>query len=164
MTIVAKLRWTVASLGAAALLVPATGSGSAQETRPHKATCVAVPDDPLSANVRTTGSCQATHLGREAFEAAHNLVPTGVPDASGVLPIAVVGGRATHVAANGDQLSSEYAGTGSVNLLSGRIVFALDGRYVGGTGRFENASGTTRITGVVEGGVAHFVEEGWITY
>lgn len=164
MTIVGRLQWTVAALGAAALLVPATGSSSAQETRPHKATCVAIPEDPLSPNVRTTGSCQATHLGRETFEAAHNIVATGVPDANGVLPIAVVGGRATHVAANGDRLRSEYAGTGSVNLLSGRIVFALDGRYTGGTGRFETASGTTRITGVVEGGVAHFVEEGWITY
>jgi hypothetical protein len=159
-----KLRWTVAALGAFALLVPGTGSSSAQETRPHKATCVAIPEDPLSPNVRTTGSCQATHLGRETFTAAHTVVPTGPPDANGLLPVAVVGGRATHVSANGDELRSEYAGIGSVDLLSGRIVFALDGRYTGGTGRFEGASGATRITGVVEGGVAHFVERGSITY
>jgi hypothetical protein len=164
MTIVARLRWTVAALGVAVLLAPAAGSSSAQETKPHKATCVAIPEDPLSPNVRTKGVCQATHLGRETFEAAHNVVPTGPPDANGLLPIAVLGGSATHVAANGDALRSEYAGTGSIDLLSGRIVFALDGRYVGGTGRFQGASGTTRITGVVEGGVARFVEEGSITY
>ena len=163
MTIVMRLWWTVAALGAAGLLVPATGSSSAQETRPHKATCVGIPEDPLSPSVRVTGACQATHLGQELFEAAHNVVPTG-PPADGVLPIAVVGGRATHIAANGDELRSEYAGTGGVNLLSGRIAFALDGHYTGGTGRFEGASGTTRITGVVEAGVAHFVEEGSITY
>jgi hypothetical protein len=164
MTIVGRLQWGVAALGAAALLLPATGSSSAQETRPHRATCVAIPEDPLSPEVHTTGSCQATHLGREAFEADHTVVPTGAPDANGLVPIAVVGGRATHVAANGDQLRSEYEGTGTVSLSSGRIVFALDGRYTGGTGRFEGASGTTRITGVVEGGVARFVEEGSITY
>jgi hypothetical protein len=163
MTVVARLRWIVAALGAAVLLVPANASSSAQETRPHKATCVAIPDDPLSPNVRATGVCRATHLGRETFESAHTVVPTG-PPVNGVLPVAVVGGRATHVAANGDELRSEYSGTGSVDLLSGRIVFVLDGRYVGGTGRFEGASGTTRITGTVEEGVAHFVEEGSITY
>jgi hypothetical protein len=164
MTIVARLRWTVAALGAAALLAPATGSSSAQETKPHKATCVAIPEDPLSPNVRTKGVCQATHLGRETFEAAHNVVPTGPPGTNGLLPVAVIGGRATHVAANGDELRSEYSGLGSVDLLTGRIVFALDGRYTGGTGRFEGASGATRITGVVVGGVARFVVEGSITY
>jgi hypothetical protein len=163
MSIVARLLWTVAALGAAALLAPATGSSSAEEPRPYKATCVGIPEDPLSPSVRVIGVCRATHLGREMFEAAHNVIPTG-PPADGVLPVAVVGGRATHVAANGDELRSEYAGTGSVNLLSGRIVFALVGRYTGGTGRFESASGTTRIAGVVEGGVAHFVEEGSIRY
>ena len=164
MAIVGRLQWAVAALVAAALLVPAAGSSSAQETRPHRATCVAVPEDPLSQEVHTMGSCLATHLGRETFEAEHTVVPTGAPDANGLVPIAVVGGRATHVAADGDRLRSEYQGTGSVDLLSGRIVFALDGRYTGGTGRFEGASGSTRITGVVEAGVARFVEEGSITY
>jgi hypothetical protein len=161
--VITRLSWTAAVFTAAALVIPAIGSSSAQEARPHKATCLGIPEDPLSPNVRVTGTCRATHLGHEMFEAAHNVVPTG-PAVDGGLPIAVVGGRATHVAANGDALRSEYAGTGSVNLISGRIVFALDGRYTGGTGRFEGASGATRITGVVEGGVARFVEEGSITY
>jgi hypothetical protein len=163
MTIVTRLWWIIAVLGAAALLVPAIASSSAQETRPHKATCVGIPEDPLSPSVLVKGVCRATHLGRETFEAAHNVVPTGAPVDS-VLPVAVVGGRATHIAANGDELRSEYAGTGSVNLSSGRIVFELAGRYTGGTGRFDGASGTTRITGVVEAGVARFVEEGSVTY
>jgi hypothetical protein len=147
-----------------ALLVPSTGSSSAQETRPHRATCVAVPDDPLSPVVHATGTCQATHLGRDRFESRHTLVPTGPPDANGVLPLAIVGGTGAHRSASGDELHSVYEGTGTVSLLTGRIEFELQGRYTGGTGRFAGASGTTRISGVVEGGVARFIEEGSITY
>jgi hypothetical protein len=163
MTRAARLTRVTAALGAAALLLPVAASSSSQETRPHRATCVGVPDDPLSPNVRVTGSCQATHLGRETFEAEHTVVPTGLP-VNGLLPIAVVGGQATHVAANGDELRSAYAGTGAVDLQTGRIDFELAGMYVGGSGRFTGASGVTHIVGVVEGGVARFTEEGSITY
>ena len=112
--------------------------------------------DPLSPHVRATGSCQATHFGRDAFVAEHDVVPTGPPDASGMLPIAVLAGRSTHVAANGDELYSAYAGTGQVDLATGRIEFELEGQYTGGTGRFANATGATRIQGVVESGVATY--------
>ena len=114
--------------------------------------------------VRATGSCQATHLGRDALVAEHAVVPTGPPDANGMLPIAVVGGRGTHVAPNGDELHSTYEGTGRVHLATGRIEFELSGRYTGGTGRFASATGATRIQGVVENGVATYREEGSITY
>ena len=163
MTRAALLTRLTAALGAAALLLPVAASSSSQETRPHRATCVGVPDDPLSPNVHITGSCQATHLGRETFEAEHTVVPTG-PPVNGLLPIAVVGGQATHVAANGDELRSAYVGTGVVDLQTGRIDFELTGIYVGGSGRFTGASGATDIVGVVESGVAHFTEEGSITY
>jgi hypothetical protein len=163
MTRAARLTRLTAALGAAALLLPVGASSSSQETRPHRATCVGVPDDPLSPNVHVTGSCRATHLGRETFEAEHTIVPTG-PPVNGLLPIAVVGGQATHVAANGDELRSAYVGTGAVDLQTGRIDFEFTGIYVGGSGRFTGASGDTRIVGVVEGGVAHFTEEGSITY
>lgn len=154
----------LAAIALAALLAPATGASSAQETRPQKATCIAVPDDPLSPVVHATGTCQTTHLGRDRFESQHTVIPTGPPDASGVLPIAVVGGTGTHVAASGDELYSAYEGTGGVNLATGRIEFELQGRYTGGTGRFAGASGTTNISGVVEDGIARFTEEGSITY
>lgn len=163
MTTAARLTRLTAALGAAAFLLPVASSASSQETRPHRATCVGVPDDPLSPNVHVTGSCQATHLGRETFEAEHTVVPTGLP-VDGLLPIAVVGGQATHVAANGDELRSAYAGTGAVDLQTGRIEFEFTGMYVGGSGRFTGASGATHIVGVVEGGVARFTEEGSIRY
>lgn len=159
----ARLSGLTAAVIAAALVLPVAASSSSQETRPHRATCVGVPDDPLSPNVHVTGSCQATHLGRETFEAEHTVVPTGLP-VNGVLPIAVVGGHATHVAANGDELRSEYMGAGVVDLQTGRIEFELDGHYVGGSGRFAGASGTTRIVGVVDDGIASFTEEGVVTY
>jgi hypothetical protein len=153
-----------ATAALAALLVPAAASSSAQEMRPYKATCTAIPEDPLSPVVRATGSCQATPFGRDTFIAEHAVVPTGPPDASGLLPVAVLGGRSTHVAANGDELHSAYDGTGTVDLATGRIEFELEGHYTGGTGRFEGASGATRIVGVVENGVARYDEEGSITY
>jgi hypothetical protein len=158
------LQRLLATAALAALLVPAAASSSAQEARPYKATCTAIPDDPLSPHVRATGSCQATHFGHDTFVAEHDLVPTGPPNASGLLPIAVLGGRSTHVAANGDELHSAYSGTGTVDLATGRIVFELAGHYTGGTGRFARATGATRIVGVVENGVARYDEEGSITY
>jgi len=148
----------------AALLVPTAASSSAQEARPYKATCTAIPEDPLSPHVEATGSCQATHFGRDTFVAEHDVVPTGPPDAIGMLPIAILGGQSTHVAANGDELHSVYVGTGTVDLATGRIEFELEGRYTGGTGRFANATGATRIQGVVENGVATYSEEGSVTY
>ena len=163
MTRAARLTRLTAALGAAALFLPVAASSSSQETRPLRATCVGVPDDPLAPNVHIIGSCQATHLGRETFEAEHTVVPTG-PPVNGILPVAVADGRATHVAANGDELHSAYEGTGTVNLLTGHVDFDLSGIYVGGSGRFTGASGATHIVGVVEGGVAHYTEQGSITY
>jgi hypothetical protein len=159
-----RLLATVTVIGLAALLAAATGSSSAQETRPLRSTCVAVPADPLSPVVHATGTCQTTHLGRDRFEGTHMVIPLGFPDADGWLPIAVVGGAGTHVAANGDELRSAYEGTGRASLLTGRIEFELHGRYTGGTGRFAGASGSTDISGVVEDGIARFTEEGSITY
>lgn len=159
-----RLFASVAAIALTALLAPASGASSAQETRPQKATCVALPDDPLSPNVHAIGACQTTHLGRDRFESSHTVIPIGLPDANGVVPIAVVGGTGNHVAANGDELHSAYEGTGRVSLVTGHIEFDLQGRYTGGTGRFAGASGMTRISGVVEDGVARFTEEGSITY
>jgi len=148
----------------AALLVPAVAASSAQETRPFQATCTAIPEDPLSPHVRVMGTCRASHLGLDTFTATHDVVPTGPPDANGMLPVAIVGGRGTHVAANGDVLRSVYDGVGRVELATGRIEFEFQGRYTGGTGRFVDATGSTVIRGVVESGVARYVEEGSITY
>ena len=64
----ARLTMLMAALGAAALLLPVAASSSSQETRPFRATCVGVPDDPLSPMVHITGTCQATHLGRETLK------------------------------------------------------------------------------------------------
>jgi hypothetical protein len=146
----------------AAVLLPATGFSSAQVTRPHNATCVAVPEDPLAPIVHATGTCQTTHLGRDRFESTHTVIPVGL-DADAVL-LTVVGGTETHIAANGDVLHGVYEGTARVLLLTGRVAFDLQGHYTGGTGRFAGASGATHISGVEEEGVARFTEEGSITY
>lgn len=153
---------SVAALALAALLVPAAAVSSAGATRPLTATCTVVPEDPFATVAHGIGTCQTTHLGRDRYEATHTVVPLGID--GGVLLIAVVDGTETHVAANGDRLQGVYDGTARVDLLTGRAEFELHGRYTGGTGRFEGASGTTRVTGVLEDGVAHFTEEASITY
>jgi hypothetical protein len=159
-----RLLHVLATAALTALLLPTAATSSAQETRPYRATCVAIPEDPFSPQVRAKGSCQATHLGRDSFVAAHNVVPTGPPDANGDLPIAITGGQATHVAGNGDELHTVYGGTGRISLTTGRIEFDFEGQYTGGTGRFAGASGTSQIWGVVENGVARYREAGTITY
>jgi len=153
-----------AALTLVALLVPATATSSSQETRPHKAICEGVPDDPLALEVHVTGSCQATHLGRDGFESSHTVIPVGFDPVTMTAELLVVGGQGRHRAADGDWLYSAYAGTGTAYLLTGRIEFEFTGTFTGGTGRFAGASGTSTIRGAVEGGVARFTEKGSITY
>lgn len=49
-------------------------------------------------------------------------------------------------------------------LVAALAVFGADTTLTGGTGRFEGASGSSRIRGVVDGGVARLSEKGTITY
>jgi hypothetical protein len=159
-----RLLASAAAVALAVLLVPATGISSSQPTRPHKATCQGVPDDPLATDVRVTGTCQATHLGQDRFESSHTAIPVGFDAATMTVELLIVGGVGLHRAANGDELYSAYGGTGTASLVTGRIEFEFTGTFTGGTGRFAGASGTTTIRGVVEDGVARFTEDGSISY
>jgi hypothetical protein len=161
-----RLLTSAAALALALLVVAPAAAPSAQQTRPHKAVCVGVPDDPLALEVHVTGTCQATHLGRDHFESSHTVTPlpeTFDPVAL-TIRLRVDDGTARHRAANGDLLFSEYAGSGVLSLVTGRIDFRFEGEFTGGTGRFEGATGDTTINGVLENGVARFVDVGSITY
>ncbi len=84
-------------------------------------------------NLVADGTGTATHFGRFALHRTATLKPS--EDGSGLVD---VDGRATLKAANGDQLEASIDGT--LNPGTGHAVLIYE--WKGGTGRFENASGT----------------------
>jgi len=78
------------------------------------------------------GAGIATHLGPFSEVGVVQLTPTADP------AVFQVSGSATHTAANGDQLVETIAGT--LNLVTGAGSATMT--YIGGTGRFADASGS----------------------
>src|SRR5215207_4494534 len=85
------------------------------------------------APVRSSGSGIATHLGKTSFFAISTVNFTTQP--------AQINGTATFTAANGDQFYTSFTGTTMVNG-SGEAIGNFEHVITGGTGRFENISGT----------------------
>src|SRR4051794_27062886 len=77
------------------------------------------------------GTGQATHLGRYTEVGSASFSPTDDPT------VLHIDAWAVYTAANGDQLYAVF--TGSLNGLTGAITATVT--YVGGTGRFDDASG-----------------------
>lgn len=105
-----------------------------------------------------TGHGQATHLGASIF-IADARVNFGVP------PPFPLGGTATFTAANGDQFFTQFTG---VNTPTGPGTSRGDITHtiIGGTGRFEHATGTlVGVALVIVGNPTNTVSyEGWINY
>ncbi|HZN37364.1 MAG TPA: hypothetical protein VFD82_01100 [Planctomycetota bacterium] len=91
-----------------------------------------------------TGSGNATHLGSYTEVGHVTFTGTGTP---GVL---AVNGWAHYTAANGHVLCAAISGT--VNQQTGAIQGTAT--YIGGTGHFANASGSSALTGQMLGGGA----------
>ena len=92
-------------------------------------------------------SCQLSHLGMTVGGTDREvIVPAGPPDGS-VLPIYISIERITYVAANGDELWSMFAGPGAIDFATGIATFDGVETYVGGTGRYANATGQSRTAG-----------------
>jgi hypothetical protein len=91
------------------------------------------------------GSGTATHIGKYTIVNSHCVDPiTG----------ALTGGTFVKTAANGDQIFGTYAGTATVIQAPAPIgIFSLSGtiEFTGGTGRFAEATGTTSMTGTLQG-------------
>jgi hypothetical protein len=69
--------------------------------------------------------------------------------------------QATYTAANGDQLYAVFAG--QLNGVTGIITATVT--YVGGTGRFTDASGTAALSGqLLPGGAIEVTVKGTIDY
>ncbi len=97
----------------------------------------------------------ATHLG--PFDEVGNVQFGDTSDATAI-PIT---GWAVHTAANGDQLFETISGT--LNLLTGAGTATMT--YVGGTGRFADASGTAVFSlQLLGGGAFEYSGKGTIDY
>jgi hypothetical protein len=101
------------------------------------------------------GSGEATHLGRYTEAGSAQFSPTADPTVLRVDAWTVL------TAANGDQLFETV--TGELDLLTGAITATVT--YVGGTGRFADASGSAALSAqMLPGGAIAVAVEGTIDY
>ena len=134
---------------------------SAPAPRPltgHCETSFAPPPFPLPPVHRQvdTGTCQLSHLGRAVLHSVQDIdFATG----------AQVSVELTFTAANGDVLRATNVGTSAPS--GPGVRFRGTATFVGGTGRFANATGGARLEGTANflTNTAEFaVVDGWISY
>ena len=150
-TMVALLHnWKLAVLVGMLLLTPVeralAAPGGAE--RPHLGKCdTVIPPTPPSfpAQVEIGLTCNFRHLGLTTGTSFQLLEVAG-PPSNGVLPL-IISGRIVYIAANGDELHSTFEGEASIDFATGAIAFAATETFVGGTGRFSGASGTSLLEG-----------------
>jgi hypothetical protein len=125
--------------------------GSAGE-RPHRSrgTAQFVPG-----TTDFVGTGNATHLGRYAEVGSVTFLPSADPTAVPIVAWAI------YTAANGDELYATF--DGHLNALTGAITATVT--YEGGTGRFDDASGSATFLGqILPDGTLSVVVEGVIDY
>ena len=136
----------LAAVGVLALSAPAQA-----EERPHVSRGTA---QFVNAN-DFVGAGIATHLGRYDEVGSAQFSPTADPT------VFVIDAWSIYTAANGDQLYAVFSG--HLNGLTGTITATVT--YVGGTGRFTDASGTATLSGqVLPGGSIKVAIKGTIDY
>jgi hypothetical protein len=101
------------------------------------------------------GSGHATHLGRYTEVGSALFSPTNDPT------VLHIDGFSIYTAANGDELHAVI--TGSLNGLTGAITATVT--YVGGTGRFTDATGSSSLVAqLLPGGAISVAVDGTINY
>ena len=101
------------------------------------------------------GAGRATHLGRYDEVGSAQFSPTADPT------VFQIDAWSIYTAANGDQLYAVFSG--HLNGLTGTITATVT--YVGGTGRFTDASGTATLSGqLLPGGSVEVAVKGTIDY
>jgi hypothetical protein len=119
-------------------------------------------------DLRIDYTCHLSHLGLTHNTVIQSVVPSG-PPVNGLLP-GIINNTGAYVAANGDRVNSSFTGTSLLDLADFSAQFEGTEHFLGGTGRFANASGTAHIEGtaindpIAGTGTAHFTLEGTITY
>ncbi len=130
------------------------------QSRPFSGSCVAQTAGPATFvfPIRTQlsiGTCQLSHLGRTSLRTLQHVnVVTGDEVA-----------ELTYKAANGDKLFATNVGT-SAPTGPTTIAFSGTNTVTGGTGRFDDATGTFSASGTADlaTGAAAFAYDGWIAY
>ena len=136
----------LAAVGVLALSAPAQA-----EERPHVSRGTAQFVSPTD----FVGEGHATHLGRYTEVGRVSFSPTADPT------VLQIDAWATYTAANGDELYAVF--TGHLNGLTGAITATVE--YVGGTGRFADATGSANLTGqLLPGGAVSVAVAGTIDY
>jgi hypothetical protein len=105
-------------------------------------------------SLHITGVCQLKHLGRTTIVIEQDFAFDGS-----------IVNVTTHTAANGDVLNSTwYSAPGESSSNGIDATFAGVETYVGGTGRFTNVSGSSRVEGTAHLDVGEYTSEGTIVY
>ena len=141
-------------------IVPAAKAKMAQD-RPFKGSFTTTSEILQPAPIlktRITGTGNVSQLGKSTFVALSTLDFTTQPPFQ-------LGGTATFTAANGDEIYTSFTGT-STPAGEGMLNVAMIHTITGGTGRFQNATGsfvgnTTAFPGHSDGYIEH---EGTIRY
>jgi hypothetical protein len=140
---------TLARVAAGSASRPLTGQCETSFTPPP------VPLPPVLRQV-DTGTCQLSHLGRATIRSVQDIqFATGTQ----------VSVELTYTAANGDVLRATNVGTSAPS--GPGVRFQGTTIFVGGTGRFVNATGEARIAGTANflTNTATFaIVDGWIAY
>lgn len=136
---------------------------AAVATRPAGGEChtTFVPADftfPLL-TIRIDGVCQLRHLGRATMQATQIINVTD----------GLFTNTTTYTAANGDELRTTFAGVPTSAPGSVEVTFQGEELFVGGSGRFIGATGSTSVEGSAtiapdQSGVGEYRMHGSITY
>ncbi len=154
--------------GAAAVLIsvfgailPVSNVHAGNPVRPLQLSCVTTFAFNSTGAIDLQGTCHYSHLGLTNTTA----VQIAIPQPDGSLHIV---NTAVSIAANGDKLFSTFVGTGFFTSATG-VTFSGVETYTGGTGRFENASGSSTLAGTATftaptSGVGQFSGHGTLSY
>lgn len=114
-------------------------SASSSVERPWKGECDVAAEFTSATTLTITGTCQLAHLGRTTVVANQTIEPgpNGITYTN----------TAVYTAANGDELRTTNVGIATPTA-TGLSLAGIE-TAVGGTGRFENASGTATLAGAV---------------
>jgi hypothetical protein len=117
-----------------------------------------LPGDPVNfLRMHIDYVCQLQHLGRTTATAEQLVIFTS--------PTTQTASNTTsYTAANGDQLFSEWSGTSTSS--GPDVAFSGPATFLGGTGRFVNASGSAFISGTASfvTSTGQFTQEGRLSY
>ena len=136
------------SLMAGVLLAQAFGPAAWADapSRPYHGSCATVvtPLDDQFLQLHIDLDCILTGLGKATGVATQT---NTVVSQNGPVVVQVIGNTTTYTAANGDVLNQSFEGMALLNVVTGEVQYMGTETFLGGTGRFADASGTSQLTG-----------------